>query len=99
MKSMWMSFAVAGVLLVCSSGCLFVHLRMPLDRDLQRTELGDKEGWAHSRSALWLFAWGDSGTHAAAADGNIKVINHADMEIRSYLFGAYTRLSTIVYGD
>ena len=80
------------------SGCL-VNVKVPLDTDLDRTELGSKVGEASVQSVLWLVFWGDSGTQAAAKQGGITVINHADQEILTILFGVYARETTIVYGD
>lgn len=81
------------------TGCLYTHVRTPMDRDFDNTELGSKKGRADVHSVMWLFAWGDGGTQAAAADGNITVIKHADSEFRLFLLGLYTRATTIVYGD
>ena len=50
-------------------------------------------------SILWLVAWGDASTAAAAMEGSLKTINHMDMEFFNILFGVYTRQTTIVYGD
>jgi hypothetical protein len=44
-------------------------------------------------------AWGDAGTQAAARNGGIKTLNHADTQIFSILGFVYTRQTTIVYGD
>jgi hypothetical protein len=82
-----------------SQGCAYSHIQRPLDTDFDETRLGSKMGRAHSHSVLWLVAWGDAGTHAAAKEGDITVINHADMEVTVVLFGLYTRVSTVVYGD
>ena len=79
-------------------GC-YVHTVIPLDQNLDRTELGAKEGRASTQGVLWLFAWGDGGTQAAARDGEITVVNHADREVYVVLGGLYSRLTTIVYGD
>jgi hypothetical protein len=81
------------------SGCVYAKFRTPLDRDLDRTQLGSKTGSSEFQSILWLVAWGDAGTHAAAQDGGITTINHADLEILSVLFGLYYRQRTILYGD
>jgi hypothetical protein len=81
------------------SGCVYSNIRFPLDEDLWNTELGSKVGVSSNRSVLWLFAWGDAGVKQAAENGGIKVINHMDMGIESYFFGAYIRRDTIVYGD
>lgn len=90
-----------GLLTISSllSGCVYSNIRFPLDEDLWKTELGSKVGISSNRSVLWLFAWGDAGVKQAAENGGVKVINHMDMGIESYLFGAYIRRDTIVYGD
>jgi hypothetical protein len=79
------------------TGC-FVNVKIPLDTDLDRTELGPKVGQASAQGVLWLFLWGDSGTQAAAKQGGITTITHADRQIYSLLFGIYARETTIVYG-
>lgn len=88
---------LAGLLL--AGGCAYMDVRRPLDQNFDRTELGKKEGQAHSYSVLYLVAWGDAGAKAAARNGDIQVIRYADTEIFSILFGLYTRLTTIAYGD
>ncbi|MFC1591470.1 TRL-like family protein [Thermodesulfobacteriota bacterium] len=90
-------FLMAGMLLL--SGCAYTKTQMPLDKDFEDTRLGDKQGRASAKMVLFLVAWGDSGTRAAALDGGITVIKHADREIFSVLFGLYTRITTVVYGE
>jgi hypothetical protein len=80
------------------AGC-FVNIKVPLDTDLDRTQLGTKVGESSAQSVLWLFFWGDSGTQAAAKQGEITTITHADRQIFTILFGIYARETTIVYGD
>ena len=92
------------VMLLClvsffTSGCLYSNIQRPLDTDFHTTDLGSKEGRSSNRSILWLFAWGDAGTKAAAENGDISVIKHADREIKFVLFGLYFRMTTVVYGD
>jgi hypothetical protein len=92
------------VILMCffalfTSGCLYTNIQRPMDTDFQTTDLGSKEGRASNRSVLWLFAWGDAGTKAAAENGDIVVIKHADQEMLFVLFGLYFRITTVVYGD
>jgi len=82
-----------------TSGCLYSNIQRPLDKDLQNTDLGSKEGRSSNRSVLWLFAWGDAGTKAAADNGDITVIKHADQEFMVVLFGLYSRYTMVVYGD
>ena len=91
--------AVAATVIALNSGCAYVHVHIPFDRDLNRTELGSKIGKASNYSVLWLTAWGDGSYAAAAKDGNIKVMKHADQEIQQYLLGVFVRRTTIVYGD
>jgi hypothetical protein len=88
--------ALLSLPLLC--GC-FVNIKVPLDTDLDRTELGTKVGEASAQSVLWLFFWGDAGTQAAAQQGDITTITHADQQIFTILFGVYARETTIVYGD
>jgi len=86
-------------LLILANGCAYMHTQMPLSVEYHKTELGTKVGRASSYSVLWLVAWGDSGTKAAAENGNMKVIECADREVKVVLFGLYTRATTVVYGD
>ena len=81
------------------SGCIYTHIQTPLDIDLDRTQLGDKIGKAQWQSVLWAVAWGDAGTQAAAHQGGLKVINHADGETFVILFGVYASQTTILYGE
>ena len=87
------------ILALLSTGCLYTGIQRPLDSDLHFTDLGSKEGRSSNHSVLWLVSWGDAGTRAAAENGNISIIKHADREIRFFLFGAYFRITTVVYGD
>jgi hypothetical protein len=88
---------IAGLLLV--SGCAWIDVKSPLDVDLDRTTLGTKTGTAEAHSVMWLFAWGDASYAAAAADGGITTLRHADQEVYTVLFGLYTRWRVVVYGD
>ena len=88
---------LAAALLI--QGCAYSHTQRPLDMDFDRTTLGTKIGRSHSHSILWLVAWGDAGTRAAAEAGDIEVIHHADVAVTMLLFGVYTRVSTVVYGN
>ncbi len=93
------SFLLALVIAISVSGCMYSDIRFPLDEDVWKTELGSKVGTASNYSVLWLVAWGDAGVKKAAENGGITVVQHMDMGIESYLFGAYVRRDTIVYGD
>ena len=90
------------LLLSCTfsaSGCVYSNVRVPLDRDVDKTEFGVREGQASMQSMLWLFAWGDSSTRAAAEQGGLKTINHLDLEQLVVFFGLYTKTTTIAYGN
>ena len=91
-----MMIVLAAVLI---GGCAYVDTKTPLDIDLNNTQLGTKRGTAEAYSVLWLVAWGDASYAAAARNGDIRVLNHADQEMFQVLFGLYTRWRVIVYGD
>lgn len=101
MKKQRLHFA-AGCLsaaLLAGPGCAYMHTQRPLGAEFNKTELGTKTGRASSYAILWLVAWGNSGTKAACEKGGIKVIECADVEIKTVLFGLYTRVTTVVYGN
>lgn len=81
------------------SGCVYYNVSSPLDTNLDETQLGSKVGESEWQSVLWLFAWGDAGTQAAASDGGITTIRHADQNGFAVLFGLYAKQTTILYGD
>ena len=65
----WKNLVAGGLLAALAligSGCAYMHVQMPLDTNFDNTQLGAKEGRSNAYSALWLFAWGDAGTKAAA---------------------------------
>jgi len=98
----WKSMAVGGMaaaLVLIGSGCAYMHVQRPLGTNFDNTQLGSKEGRSNAYSVLWLVAWGDAGTKAAASQGDIKVIRYADTEVKSVLLGIYSRVTTVVYGD
>jgi hypothetical protein len=86
-------------LLSSLNSCIYTNVKFPLDRDVWETKIGSKVGTASSHTILWLVAWGDSGTKAAAENGGLTVVNHLDMGVKMYLFGVYSRTDTIAYGD
>ena len=81
------------------NSCAYVDVRTPYDTDVNRTQLGARKGIADAYSLLWLVAWGDASYAAAAKNGQITVMRHADQEIFQVLFGLYTRWRIVVYGD
>ena len=68
-------------------GCAYSHIQGPLDTNFDNTVLGPKTGKAHTQCVLWLVAWGDGGTQAAARAGGITTITHADIEYTAYQIG------------
>jgi hypothetical protein len=91
--------SLLGLSLTALPGCIFAHTKEPLDTDLNQTKLGAKTGEAKTYEWLWLVMWGDASTQAAAKNGGINVVNHADMEDFVILGGLYWEHTTIVYGD
>jgi hypothetical protein len=87
------------LLLAGLSGCIYSSATVPLDRNVEETTIGSKQGRASVYIVAWLVAWGDAGVEAAAENGGLKVIHHLDTERRVILFGLFTRLTTIAYGD
>ena len=88
-----------GATLLLTSGCVYSSVKIPLDIDLNQTQLGTKVGESTSKSVLWAVAWGDSGMQAAAENGGITTLLHADQKIYTILFGLYSKQTTVVYGD
>jgi hypothetical protein len=93
-------YVVAAAMVVSVlSGCVYTHVLTPYDTDLNRTVLGQKQGKASMESILWLIAWGDASTAAAAKQGGLTTVNHMDRETLFVLFGLYAKSTTIVYGE
>jgi len=61
--------------------------------------LGSRTGEASFHSVLYLVAWGDAGTQAAADAGGITTVRHLDQHVFSLLLGLYYEQTTIAYGD
>lgn len=90
---------VSALACVSLQSCVLTNVQVPLDTDLQQTDLGDKIGESSYQSVLGLVAWGDAGTHAAAKNGKINTLKHADQKIFSLLWGIYYKQTTVVYGN
>ena len=90
---------VCGMVFFFMTGCAYLNVQVPLDKNFNKTELGTKRGVSEAKSFLWLFSWGDAGTRAAAENGGINVIKYADKGYFTKLFGLYARITTVVYGD
>jgi TRL-like protein family len=85
--------------LVLMPACVYGNFGHPLDTDVDNTQFGSKVGESSMHSVLWLVAWGDSGTNAAAKEAGITTVKHMDQRTTYVLFGLYYRNTTIVYGD
>ena len=91
---------IISILLIATlNACVYLDTKVPLDTDVSTTTLGTKTGSSAVHSVLWLVSWGDGGTQAAAKNGGITTINHLDSRVQMYLFGAYTKVETIAYGN
>ena len=88
-----------GLMTMLMSGCVYTKVQRPYDRNFDKTELGTKVGKSSFKSVFWCASWGDAGTKAAAENGDIKVIRHADAEYFMILLGLYSRSTLVVYGD
>ncbi len=93
------SLMISSLMIFTLTGCLYTHITVPLSTELNKTELGNKQGESSIYSAIWLFAWGDGGAAAAAKNGGITIMTHMDRKLYSIMFGIYTHTTTIVYGD
>jgi hypothetical protein len=91
--------ALVIALALLTPGCVFGNFGYPLDTDVNDTTLGTKTGEASNHSVLWLVAWGDAGSHAAAVNGGITTLRHMDQRTMYILWGMYAKHTTIVYGD
>lgn len=89
---------IAFVALLGLSSCIVTDVRLPLDTDLNETEMHVKSGEASLQSVLWSVAWGDAGIAAAAHDAGLKHITHADQRVFMILGGLYYKYTTVVYG-
>lgn len=90
---------LAILIAITLQGCVYTNITTPLDVNLDRTELGSKVGESSWQSVLWLVAWGDAGTQAAAENGQITTVNHADTRQFMVFLGVYRKVTTVVYGD
>lgn len=96
-----------GAICIIAVGCMsapfqppmgaITTVQAPLDIDYQETAVSQKMGKASVTTFLGLVSTGDASTSAAAADGNITVIEHADYDYTNIL-GIYQKTTVIVYG-
>jgi hypothetical protein len=80
------------------TGAAYSQFSAPLDVDFQNTDMsGMKKGTAETTSILGLVAFGNASSKAAAENGQISKIVHADYEY-SNIFGIIQKTTVIVYG-
>ena len=80
------------------TGMAFSQFEAPLDVDFQNTDMaGMKKGTAETISILGLIATGDASSQAAAQNGGITKIVHADYEYFNIL-GVFQKTTVVVYG-
>ena len=82
-----------------SVGAMYTDTKAPLQLDYDNTDLGHKVGSADTISVLGLVAAGDCSIQAAAKNGGIRTIKHADYKFVNVLFGIFTKTTVYVYGD
>ena len=78
-------------------GVAFSEFNAPLDHDFDETAVSQRKGVSESISILGLVALGDASTAAAAKQGGLSRIDHADYEYYNVV-GVYQRYRTVVYG-
>ena len=79
-------------------GYAFSQTKAPLDVDFNNTQIaGMNRGTAEVINILGLFSFGDASAKAAAENGRISTIVHADYEHFNIL-GIFQKTTVIVYG-
>ena len=79
-------------------GYVVSNIKAPLDVDFNDTDMsGLKQGSAKVTNVLGLFSFGDAGAKAAATEGGISTIVHADYKHLNVL-GIFQQTTVIVYG-
>ena len=77
---------------------VYTDISAPIDTDMDAQPIGAKVGRASTEQILSIAAWGDASIQAAAANGKITRINHADYHYTNFL-GVYSKFTVIVTGD
>lgn len=81
-------------------GMLFTGIQAPLSTQFnEATPVQPTRGKASTTSILGLVAFGDASVATAARNGGLKVVNYADYEYLSVLFGLYSQFTVVVYGE
>ena len=78
---------------------LYADHYAPLDTNFNNTQIaGLRKGESSVTNILGLISYGDAGALAAAEDGEISRIHHADYRFKNIL-GIWSKYTTIVYGE
>ena len=78
---------------------IVTSIKAPLSINYDATPLSTRKGAAESIMVLGLVAFGDCSITTAARNGELKVVNYADYEYFSVLFGIFTRFVVVAYGE
>jgi hypothetical protein len=80
---------------------LYNDIRAPMPAlDVQTsTDARTHVGRSSCASYLWMVSTGDCSVEAAMKNGGLTKVHHVDAEVRSFFFGMYTKLTTVVYGE
>lgn len=76
---------------------IFTSIQAPLDTDFDETQISNKSGRASTIWILGIVATGDASIKAAAVNGGISEVQHADYHYLNVL-GVFAKFTTIVYG-
>lgn len=79
-------------------GSIYANVNAPIMVDYNKTEVAQKSGTATAQSILSMVSWGDASMNAAAQNGGLKTIEHADYHYYNIL-GLYQKFETIAYGN
>ena len=93
-------FLVILLLIVLLSGCV-ANIKTPmvaLSIDYE-SNMYPKVGFASCKQFVWVFMDGDCSLSAAMQDGGITKVHHIDTSVTVIVFGAYSRFTTVVYGE
>jgi hypothetical protein len=88
------------LLIVLLSGCV-ANIKTPmiaLSLDY-KSDTYPKVGYASCKQFVWVFMNGDCSLAAAMQNGGITKVHHVDTSVSVIVFGAYSRFTTVVYGE
>ena len=76
---------------------IYTEYQAPLDTEYDSSDVSGQKGTASTVCILGLVSVGDASARAAAADGGISIVDHADYSFLNVL-GVFSMYTTIVYG-